>query len=123
MKNDIESRADIEHLVNTFYSKVKRDDLLAPFFGKVAKIKWKEQLPIMYDFWENAVFHTGTYHGNPMQIHRQLSEKKPLTSIHFKRWIDLFVLTADDLYEGKNVESIKQRAISIATVMQIKLIS
>ncbi|MCG9900147.1 MAG: group III truncated hemoglobin [Sediminibacterium sp.] len=123
MKTDIENRSDIEHLVNSFYSKVKRDEMLAPFFGKVAKINWKQHLPVMYNFWENAVFHTGTYHGNPMEVHRQLSAKKSLSPVHFKRWLELFITTVDDLYGGNNAENIKQRAISIATVMQIKLIS
>lgn len=123
MKTDIENRSDIEALVNSFYSKVKRDEMLSPIFGEVAKIKWKNHLPIMYNFWENAVFHTGVYQGNPMEVHRQLNNKQSLTPLHFKRWTELFVYTVDDLFSGKNAESIKQRAISIATVMQIKLIS
>ncbi|OPZ14298.1 MAG: hypothetical protein BWZ05_02362 [Bacteroidetes bacterium ADurb.BinA245] len=40
---------------------------------------------------------------------------------HFNRWIELFTKTVDDLFEGTNATTIKQRAMSIATVMQIKI--
>ncbi len=47
MKKDIESREDIELLVNQFYNKVNQDTLLAPVFSHV---DWPNHLPIMYNF-------------------------------------------------------------------------
>ncbi len=121
MKADIETRADIEKLINTFYDKVTVDPVIGYFFTEVVKVNWEKHLPIMYSFWESIVFHRGVYDGNPMEKHQKLNEKSPLKMEHFNRWTELFNLTTDELFEGEKAENIKQRAMSIATVMQIKL--
>ena len=59
MKKDITSKADIEMLVNRFYDKVKVDDLIGYFFTKVVQVNWDKHLPVMYRFWDNALFFTG----------------------------------------------------------------
>ena len=122
MKRDIESRADIELLVNSFYEKVKSDPVIGHVFTAVAKVNWKKHLPVMYDFWENVIFFTGNYNGNPMMVHKHLNDKTPLSAEHFKEWIKLFTQTVDDLFEGEKAELTRQRAMSIATAMQVKII-
>jgi hemoglobin len=47
---DIVSRADIEHLVNHFYNRVRADEILGPIFDDVAHTDWDAHLPKMYDF-------------------------------------------------------------------------
>ena len=121
MKQDILNRKDIEQLINAFYDKVKEDELISYFFKDVVAVNWQKHLPVMYDFWENVVFHTGSYEGNPMLIHQNLNKISAMKMEHFQRWILLFNHTVDELYEGQNAENIKQRAMSIATVMQIKI--
>ncbi len=121
MKQDIIKRDDIEKLINAFYERVMKDELISYFFTKVVEVNWQKHLPVMYDFWENVVFHTGNYEGNPMAIHQNINKMSPMKMEHFQRWILLFNQTVDELYEGQNAENIKQRAMSIATVMQIKI--
>ncbi len=121
MKKDIENRDDIIRLVNTFYDRVKPDDHIGHFFSKVVKVDWEKHLPLMYNFWENIIFHSGTYGGNPMHVHLDLHKKSAMHKEHFDRWIKLFNETIDDLFEGEKTEQAKQRALSIATVMQIKI--
>ena len=123
MKTDIRNRSDIQLLVDTFYQKVRSDELIAFLFNDVARVDWGRHLPRMYDFWENIVFQTGGFTGNPMVAHLQLNQKSPLTAAHFARWLKLFNETTDELFEGDNAELIKQRAHSIATMMQIKIIN
>ncbi len=122
MKNDITNRGDIILLVNTFYEKVKKDQVIGYIFNDVAKINWEKHLPVMYDFWENVIFFTGAYTGNPMAAHKQVHQKSPLNAAHFQEWIKLFTQTVGELFEGPKAELTKQRAISIATVMQIKIV-
>lgn len=123
MKRDITNRKDIQLLVDTFYEKVRRDDTIGYIFNEVAKVDWPHHLPIMYDFWENIAFQTGGYSGNPMPVHMQLHQQTPLTAAHFERWLQLFTGTADELFEGNKTELVKQRALSIATMMRIKIIN
>lgn len=122
MLADIKNRDDIVTLVNTFYDEVRKDELLAPIFDERVKINWEKHLPVMYDFWENIVFYTGSYSGNPMDVHKQMHEKFSLSAGDFARWIQLFTSTVDSLFKGEHAELAKQRAISIATVMQLKIL-
>ncbi|WP_460559091.1 group III truncated hemoglobin [Ferruginibacter profundus] len=123
MKKDIESKNDIELLVNTFYEKVKADESIGYIFTDLVKVNWQKHLPVMYNFWENSLFYTGSYEGNPMEMHKHLHRAIPLSAAHFKQWILLFTNTVDELFEGKTADLAKQRAISIATVMQIKILA
>jgi hemoglobin len=121
MKKDIQNRKDIEHLVDSFYAKVQQDALLGPYFIDKAKVNFEKHLPIMYDFWENILFFTGSYEGNPMQVHRGMHQVHPLSMKHFQQWMQLFTGTVDELFKGKNADFVKERALSISTIIQIKL--
>jgi len=122
MKHDIENRDDVKLLINAFYDKVKQNDKIGYIFNDIGKVNWEKHLPVMYDFWENTLFYTGNYTGNPMQSHKALHRRFPLSKEHFNRWLSLFTSTVDELYEGEKAELAKQRAMSIATIMQIKII-
>ena len=121
MKRDIETRTDIELLVRSFYDKVKKDPVIGYIFNDLAKVNWEKHLPVMFDFWENTLFYTGTYSGNPMKSHQRLHQLYTLNKKHFVQWVHLFTATVDELFEGEKAELAKQRAISISTVMQIKI--
>ncbi len=122
MKKDIENKGDIQLLVDGFYAKVKKDPTIGFIFNDIVKVNWERHLPVMYDFWENSLFYTGGYTGNPMEIHRRLNQLIPLTAEHFKQWTHLFTSTIDELFDGEKALLAKQRAINISTLMQIKII-
>ena len=121
-KLDILNREDIALLIRSFYEKVKRNEKIGYIFNDVAKVDWEHHLPIMYDFWENVLFQTGTYSRNAIGVHKQLNQLTPLNREHFSEWLMLWKETVDELYSGSNAELIKQRATSIATVMQISIL-
>jgi hemoglobin len=121
MKRDIEDRADIGLLVTSFYDKVKADPVIGYIFTDIARVKWEKHLPVMLDFWENSIFYTGAYTGNPMKTHQHLNTLFPLNAAHFSRWNQLFASTIDELFDGDKAVLAKQRALSISTVMQLKL--
>lgn len=120
MKTDIKNRADIEKLVTVFYGKVKEDKAINYFFSEVAKVNWETHLPKMCDFFENILFSSGNYEGNPMDAHEELHKKREVKGEHFQHWISLFDDTVDELFEGAKAEEIKQRATNIAAAMMHK---
>jgi len=122
MKHDIENRDDVKLLVDAFYDKVKKDTTIGYIFNDIAKVNWDKHLPVMYDFWESILFFTGSYTGNPMTVHGLVHRAAKLTTEHFNVWLKLFTSTVDELFGGEKAELAKQRAISIATVMQTKLL-
>jgi hemoglobin len=121
MKKDIKDRADIELLVSHFYNKVKKDELIAPFFNDIIHIDWEKHIPIMCDFWENLLFFTGKYEGNPMAKHQNIHQISRLKMEHFRRWETLFSDTVHENFKGTNANKIIEKALNIGTVMQMKL--
>lgn len=120
MKTDIRNRKDIEKLVDAFYNKVKTDPIIGYLFTDVAMVNWSTHLPKMYDFWENILFCTANYSGNPMMKHKELHEKSTMTEEHFTHWTTLFTNTVDNFFEGTKAEEIKNRAMNIASLMMFK---
>ena len=120
-KTDIRDRKDLEVLMNAFYSKLLQDTTINYIFIDVAKIDIKEHIPVIVDFWETILFQTGTYQKNAIQPHLDLNQKTPFKAAHFKTWLSHFEETVDQLFEGETATRAKQRANSIATIMQIKL--
>ncbi|MEO7768871.1 MAG: group III truncated hemoglobin [Ferruginibacter sp.] len=123
MKKDIESRKDIELLVEQFYLKVVADKQLGPIFDDIAKVNWSTHLPAMNNFWENVILFSGTYEGNLMKLHQHLQKIAPLNETHFDQWNHLFVRTIDDLFEGKKAELAKQRALNISAIIKNKILN
>lgn len=121
MKKDIETKEDIKLMVDCFYDAIQHDELLGPIFNDVSKVDWSSHLPKMYLFWENAVFFTGGYNGNPLKVHQHIHDLFPLTSDHFYRWNEIFIKTVNDVFQGKNAELAKTRALHISMVLQEKL--
>ena len=118
---DIENRQDLELLLAEFYNKLLKDPAISYIFTDVANIDLAHHLPLLADFWELSIFHTGNYRNNPMQVHLDLNSKEKLTEEHFNIWLNHFYDTVDEHFEGLNAEKIKTRAVSIGTVMKIKL--
>ena len=120
-KPDIAGRAEIETLVNTFYDRVRGDELLGFIFNEVAQTNWTTHLPKMYAFWETVLFRSGGYTGNPLASHAKLV---PLTSMgreQFDRWLMLFRGTVDDLFAGEKAEHIKNCAEDMANVIHARI--
>ncbi|MGC8749978.1 group III truncated hemoglobin [Hydrotalea sp.] len=121
-KNDITNRDDLLALMEAFYAKALKDELIQHFFNEVAHLNLKTHLPIIVNFWESVLFETATYKGNAMAVHQHLHQLSPFKQVHFNRWVSLFQQTVDELFAGENAEKIKQRAQSIATIMALKTI-
>ncbi len=121
MKTDLTGPANIEKVVALFYEKVKADDVIGFFFSDVIPVDWSRHLPLMCAFWENVLFYTGDYEGDPLTTHRNLYRLQPTTPEHFERWLQLFAQSVDELYAGVNAAKMKSHARGIAVVMQEKV--
>lgn len=121
MKTDISNRSDLEKLINRFYEKAKMDPVIGHFFGPDSGINWDKHLPIMVTFWENTLFFTGGYSGDMMGVHRNVHHKNPMKPEHLERWTQLFCLTVGENFEGESAERARQRALGMATMLQIKI--
>ncbi len=118
---DIATRGDIELLMNTFYERLLADENISYIFTDVAKLDIKTHIPVIADFWETVLLNKNVYHNNTMKIHLELNDKISLEKGHFDVWLKHFTATVDEFFEGDIALLAKQRAKSVATVMQIKI--
>lgn len=118
---DLTGRADIELLVNTFYERVRGDELVGFIFDDVAHVDWTAHLPKMYAFWETMIFRSASYVGNPLAAHARLVLLTAMGRPQFDRWLALFTATVDALFAGEKAEHIKSAASDMANVIHAKI--
>ena len=121
MKKNIVSREDLLLLVTKFYEKLLADPSISYLFTDIAKIDLEHHLPVLVDFWDSVLFGSDTYRKNAMQPHINLHQQSPLQKHHFETWLKYFKETVDELFEGDKAFLAKEKATSIATIMQIKM--
>lgn len=116
IKDKISSINEIMLLVNSFYDKVQKDELLGPIFDKVIQDNWDQHLEKMYRFWETVLLNNHTYHGSPFAPHAKL----PISAEHFDRWLELFLATIEAHFVDEKADEAKWRAQKMAEMFQYK---
>ena len=74
-KKDITSREEVHLLVTTFYSRIRKDELLAPFFKDITD--WDAHMETLTTFWESSLFLKTKYLGDPLTAHVKVIEFLP----------------------------------------------
>lgn len=116
-KKPILTIEDVELLVNTFYDKIRADELLAPIFNERIQNRWPEHLNKMYQFWGTVLLDEHTYYGSPFAPHARL----PVDHHHFQQWISLFNNTLDELFTGEKAKEARWRAGKMAEMFEYKI--
>ena len=115
-RTDISNLDDVKKLVDNFYFKVQRDELLGGIFNGAIK-DWPQHLSKMYRFWQTVLLEEHTYDGSPFPPHAQL----PVGKEHFDRWLALFQETIGEHFSGKISEEAYWRAGKMAEMFQHKI--
>ncbi|NOR55622.1 MAG: globin [Sulfurovum sp.] len=110
------TKENLTLMVNTFYAKIIKDDIVSPFF--IAKLgedinndHWKEHLGVIRDFWTSIAMGDRDYNGNPFLPHTKLGDLKRET---FMQWLKLFSETLDEIFIPEIAKLFKERAGIIA---------
>ena len=117
MKKDIQTIEDIKMLVDTFYDRIRDNELLGNIFNHIIQDRWPEHLEKMYRFWQTVLFDEHTYFGSPFPPHMHM----PVEKLHFDTWIALFSKTVDELFEGEKAERAKWQGGRMAEMFQHKI--
>ena len=122
MTKDIATREDLFIIVNDFYSDLLQSKELSHFFEAFKNEEaLGHHLHTLVDFWDNTLFYSGTYKKNAMKPHLNINRTKGMSAADFDLWIKLFNKAVDKNFKGQNADTIKMRALSIATVMKLKM--
>ncbi|MBK7099500.1 MAG: group III truncated hemoglobin [Sphingobacteriales bacterium] len=116
-KKDIENLDDIKKLVDSFYSKVRKDELIGPVFEEKIADRWPSHLEKMYTFWQTVLLDERTYYGSPFPPHAGLN----IDNEHFEVWLTLFDETLDEYFEGEIADEARWRAEKMADMFLRKL--
>jgi hemoglobin len=120
-RKTLENRKDLELLIHRLYSRLMVDPQIGKLFTEVVQLDLAIHLPRIVSFWDNLLFQATDYQGDPMATHIHLHRLHPLTANDFEVWLAHFDASMDENFEGEVAERAKQRARSIAMLMQIKL--
>lgn len=116
--NSIHNREDISKLVNTFYAKIRKNELLGPIFNShILEDQWPEHLEKLTDFWETNLFGTPKFKGSPSEKHINVDKNMnySISQMHFGVWLQLWFETIDELFEGELAFKAKQSARKMST--------
>src|SRR6476661_10240289 len=119
--HDLENRNDILQLLTSFYQKAFADELIGHFFTEVVPLDLETHIPVIADFWEAIILGAHTYRKNVMEVHQHIHSLSSIKKEHLDRWVLLFNQNIDEHFIGNKATLMKQRATSIATLMDIKL--
>lgn len=120
-KKDIKTREDVFLLVTSFYKKVRKNDILAPFFSPIKD--WDSHIENLTNFWQSSLFLKTKYMGNPLEAHVKVDKQFNCTisEYHFGIWMNLWFETIDELFEGEYAQNAKFRARKMATFLNLNI--
>jgi len=116
-KKDISSIEDIQILVDSFYGKIRLNELLGPIFNGVIQDRWPQHLKKMYSFWQTVLLDERTYDGRPFPPHANL----PVEQLHFDTWLKLWHETVNEYFDGPLADEAKWRGDKMAVLFLSKI--
>ncbi|TYA84330.1 group III truncated hemoglobin [Seonamhaeicola marinus] len=116
-KTEITSIDDIKLMVDSFYTKIRRDSQIAYVFENEIENDWANHLSKMYKFWQTVLFHKKAYRGSPLKPHLDL----PIKPEHFGIWLKHFEGTVNNLFIGDIAENAIDKARKMAQMFQLKI--
>lgn len=119
--HDIETSADCERLVRSFYGRAMTDPIIGFIFTDVARLDLEAHVPVIASFWATVLLGERSYAGGAFRPHADLNAKVPLQRGHFERWLVLWRESVDELFAGARAEEAKGHALRVATAFYNRL--
>jgi len=113
MKRDIENKTDIALLVDTFYQKLLQIEGMPEVF---AGLNFEAHKPRIVHFWAFVLLDEPGYTTNVFDKHLHL----PIKVAQFQQWLQTFVATVNELFEGEKAQMAIQRATVISYTFESK---
>lgn len=108
----------IRSFVDAFYTKIRRDPVLAPIFTARLGARWGVHVATMRAFWCSALRVKPGYRGDMLAAHRRVQR---LDRSLFPRWLALFEETAREYFAPEPAAALCDRARRIARNLETAL--
>jgi hemoglobin len=116
MKHKEISEAALAELVDTFYARVREDEVIGPVFNDAID-DWPEHLEKLQAFWSSVMLTTGRYKGRPLPAHIKHGDR--IGDTQFAHWLALWKETTDDLFVPAAAEALQEKAGRIAESLSL----
>ena len=108
----------LSELVDLFYGRVRKDDLIGPVFNRAID-DWPEHLERLQAFWSSVMLTSGRYKGNPMAAHRR--HAGAIAPAMFDRWLALWAEVTSERLPGPAAAALQHKAGHIAESLKLGL--
>jgi hemoglobin len=113
------SEKQIVELIDAFYAKVRRHEILGPVFARaIAPDAWPAHLATMVDFWSSVMLTSGRYKGNPLAAHAKVAA---LEAPMFALWLALFRATTEEIFPPDVAAVFRLKSERIAESLKLGL--
>ena len=102
--------------MTTFYEKAIEHKELGPFFinelgDNLEDEEWIDHIELLADFWLAKILGEDTYYGNFVGAHVKMPR---IQKENFDQWVELFSLTADEVYIPDVAEVFKKKGLRLS---------
>ena len=111
MKLESISEESLKVLVDTFYARVRQDELIGPIFER-AIVDWPEHLDKLQSFWSSVMLTSGRYKGRPLPAH--IKHADAIDARAFGRWLAIWKDTTEELLDPASAAALQEKAGRIA---------
>ena len=106
--------------MTSFYEKAMHDQVLGPYFinelgDDITNKEWIDHIELLADFWLAKLLGEDTYYGSFIGAHVKMPLIKKET---FTLWVDLFSITADEVYVPDIAELFKKKGLQFSKEFQ-----
>ena len=106
----------LKHLVETFYARVRADDMIGPLFNDAID-DWPHHLEKLVAFWSSVMLTSGRYKGQPVPAH--LKHRDRITLPMFERWLALWRQATDEVMTPQAASALQEKAERIAHSLEL----
>lgn len=110
--------AGLRQLVETFYGRIRRDEVLGPIFNDAVD-DWPHHFAQLTAFWTSVMMGSGRYKGQPVPAHAK--HKSRIEPWMFDRWLGIWKDTTDELMEQAAAAALQEKAARIAESLKLAL--
>ena len=110
----------LSELVDLFYGRVRKDDLIGPVFNRAID-DWPEHLERLQAFWSSVMLTSGRYKGRPLPAHVKHGDS--IRQASFDRWLELWREATEDVLPPAAAAAMQEKAGRIAESLSMGIAS
>ncbi|HET9427249.1 MAG TPA: group III truncated hemoglobin [Allosphingosinicella sp.] len=106
----------LRELVDTFYGRVREDELIGPVFNEAVE-DWPDHLARLQAFWSSVMLGSGRYKGRPLPAHVKHGDS--IRPESFERWLTLWRQTTAEILSPEAAAAMQEKAERIAESLSL----